>query len=262
MKIVYILSAAMLSLLLVGTAFAQTDIPFGPGEKLTYEIYWTLVHAGDAELEVMPDTEMGGEPARHYRATAKTVPWVDKIYKVRDTLESWTNMDVTYSLRYKKDQNEGSYHKDVDLVFNPGAGLSFRWARGKLQHILSQPANIFDPMSVLFSFRRENLQKSMTYTMNVSDGKKSVTGEAYVEDIEDVKTKIGTIKAFRIKLDIKHLSGVFKKSDDAELYVWLSADERRIPVKVRSKVVVGSFYLELVDYKPADVVSNGKGAIK
>ncbi len=61
---------------------------------------------------------------------------------------------------------------------------------------------------------------------------------------------MGVIRCFRVRLDVKHISGVFKKSKDAELLVWFSADERRLPVKVRSKVVVGHFTLELVDYQP------------
>jgi len=65
-----------------------------------------------------------------------------------------------------------------------------------------------------------------------------------------VETPMGDIPSFRVRLDIKHLSGVFKKSTDAELIVWFSADARRIPVKVRSKVKVGHFTLELVDYQP------------
>lgn len=56
MKIVSILFAVVLALLPAGTAFAETETPFGPGEKMTYEIYWTFVHAGDAVLETMPHT--------------------------------------------------------------------------------------------------------------------------------------------------------------------------------------------------------------
>ena len=93
------------------------------------------------------------------------------------------------------------------------------------------------------------------YGPYVTDGKKSVVGEAYVEAVEDVETSMGVIRSFKVNLDIKHLSGVFKKSDDAELVVWFSADHRRIPVKVRSKVAVGHFTLELVDYQPPSVDS-------
>lgn len=244
-----LLAAVLLVLFVTSNATAGLKMPFGPGEKLTYEIHWTFIHAGDAVLEVMPDTELDGVPARHFRATAKTVPWVDKIYKVRDTMDAWTNMDVTHALRYKKDQNEGNYHKKVDLIFDKETNQSKRYVRGDLKHTLDQPVDVFDPMSILFSFRKQILYKTMKFGANVSDGKKSVVGEAYVEGVEDVETPMGKIRSFKVNLDIKHLSGVFKKSADAELVVWFSADHRRIPVKVRSKVAVGHFTLELVDYK-------------
>jgi len=242
--------ALAVTILLAPCADAGLKMPFGPGEKLTYEIHWTFIHAGDAVLEVMPDTEVDGVMARHFKATAKTVPWVDKIYKVRDTMDAWTNMDVTHALRYKKDQNEGTYHKKVDLVFDKETNQSRRFVRGDLKHTLDQPVDVFDPMSILYSFRKQILYKTMRFGANVSDGKKSVVGEAYVEGLENVETPMGDIPSFRVRLDIKHLSGVFKKSTDAELIVWFSADARRIPVKVRSKVKVGHFTLELVDYQP------------
>ncbi|MGE4423716.1 MAG: DUF3108 domain-containing protein [Pseudodesulfovibrio sp.] len=225
-------------------------MPFGQGERLYYDIYWTVIHAGRAELLCMADTEMDGQPARYFFAKARTLGWVDNFYKVRDTMEAWTDMDVNYALRYKKDQNEGSYHKKVELIFDKKTNRSFRYARGKLQHTLDQPENVFDPMSILFAFRKHPLHKGMEFDANVSDGKISVVGKAFVEDRERVETGIGDVDAYRVRLDIKHLSGVFKKSKEAELYVWFSADERRIPVKVKSKVVVGYFSMTLREYYP------------
>ena len=246
-----LLTAVLLLLLAVPARSAEDPAPpFGPGERLLYDIYWTVVHAGEAELVCMDDTEMDGEPARYFHAKARTVGWVDTFYKVRDTMEAWTDMDVNYALRYKKDQNEGSYHKKVELIFDKKTNQSYRYARGKLQHTLDQPENVFDPMSILFAFRKEALYKGMEFDANVSDGKVSVVGKAFVEDKETVETGIGDVEAFRVRLDIKHLSGVFKKSKKAELYVWFSADERRIPVKVKSKVVVGYFSMTLRDYRP------------
>lgn len=226
------------------------ELPFGPGERLEYTIKWTMFHAADAVLEVMPDTEMKGVPARYFKAKAKSASWIDNIYKVRDTLEAWTNLDVTHSLRYKKDQNEGSYHKKVDLIFDKVTNHTHRYSRGKYSKSLAQPVDVFDPMSILFAFRKEALHEGMHFVANVTDGKKSVKSEAFVEGQERVKTEAGKFDTFRVRLDIKHLSGVFKKSKDASITVWFTADDRRIPVKVKSKVVVGHFTMELVKYTP------------
>lgn len=229
---------------------AAADLPFGPGEKMFYDIHWALIRAGKAELRVKGDTTIDGQPVRYFWAKARTLGWVDNFYKVRDTMEAWTDYGVNHALRYKKDQNEGSYHKKVDLIFDKKTNQSYRWARGKLQHTIDQPVDVFDPMSILFSFRKQDLYEGMEFGANVSDGKISVVGKAFVEGRETVETGIGDIDAWRVRLDIQHLSGVFKKSDDADLYVWFSADERRIPVKVRSKVVVGSFTMTLREYHP------------
>ena len=45
---------------------------------------------------------------------------------------------------------------------------------------------------------------------------------------------------------MKNLRGVFNKSPDGMLKVWYSSDFKRIPVKITSKVIVGSFNAELV----------------
>lgn len=247
-----ILWAALLAIFLAAPARSAGEPapPFGPGETLYYDIHWTVIHAGTAELHCLADTEMDGAPARYFFAEARTLGWVDTFYRVRDTMEAWTDLGVNYALRYRKDQNEGSYHKKVELVFDKKADKSYRYARGKLQHTLDQPAEVFDPMSVLFAFRKRALYKGMVFDANVSDGKISVVGRAFVEGRETVETGIGEVEAYRVRLDVRHLSGVFRKSRDARLYVWFSADDRRIPVKVRSKVAVGSFTMTLREYRP------------
>ena len=45
---------------------------------------------------------------------------------------------------------------------------------------------------------------------------------------------------------MKHIGGVFRKSGDAKIELWLSTDHRRLPLKIRSKVIVGRFEGELV----------------
>ena len=52
---------------------------------------------------------------------------------------------------------------------------------------------------------------------------------------------------------MEHIGGVFKKSKGAKLQIWVTSDERRIPVKIKSKVSVGSFVAELVSYESGAV---------
>ena len=79
----------------------------------------------------------------------------------------------------------------------------------------------------------------------MTDGVKCVIGKATVVGRETVTVPAGTFDTYLVEPDLEHVGGVFKKSKDAKLKVWVTADERRIPVKVASRVVVGNFYAEL-----------------
>ena len=71
-------------------------------------------------------------------------------------------------------------------------------------------------------------------------------GRVQIVGREEVKLSSGTYDTYLLEPELKDLGGVFKKSKNAKIQVWITADERKIPVKVKSKVVVGSFVAELV----------------
>jgi len=51
-----------------------------------------------------------------------------------------------------------------------------------------------------------------------------------------------------VDIDVKTNNGVFRKG--GENRIWVTADARRIPVRISSKIGLGSFKAELVDYQP------------
>jgi hypothetical protein len=82
-------------------------------------------------------------------------------------------------------------------------------------------------------------------TRQVNDGRNYALAEANVVGRQTVTVPAGTFETFVIQPDMKNLGGVFKKSKDASMTIWVTADERCLPVKVKSKVVVGWFTAEL-----------------
>ncbi len=81
-----------------------TDFPFSPGEKLTFKLKWCLIPAGEAVLEVLPIENISGIKAYHFVLTVKTNQFFDAIYKIRDRIDSYTDIDMTRSILYKKRQ--------------------------------------------------------------------------------------------------------------------------------------------------------------
>jgi hypothetical protein len=73
-----------------------------------------------------------------------------------------------------------------------------------------------------------------------------VIGEISVKRRETIEVNGRAYDTYLVVPDLKHVGGVFKESKDAKLHLWVTADDRHIPVRLMSKVVVGSFVGELV----------------
>ena len=102
-------------------------------------------------------------------------------------------------------------------------------------------------MSVFYAFRLHELKEDLEIRIPVTDGKKCVMGKAKVIKREKVTLAGGTTyDTYLVEPDLEHIGGIFEKSKNAKLEVWVTADDRRMPVKIKSKVIVGSFVAELV----------------
>lgn len=245
-------AAALLAVLAAHSALAQpaqADHPFARGEKLSYDLYWTVVRAGSATLETVPDATLEGRKTLHFRALAKSTPFIDTFYKVRDSIESWVDPGVTRAWQYKKDQEEGTYIRHYLVRFDAGGSVAHRYSKGEFKNAVIVPYGCFDPLSMLFLFRTKPLAVGYEFAAPVTDGEKAVVGRARVVRRETVKVAAGEFDTFLVEPEIKEIGGVFRKSPDATLQVWITADARRIPVRVRSKVIVGSFSMELTGYE-------------
>jgi hypothetical protein len=93
----------------------------------------------------------------------------------------------------------------------------------------------------------------------VTDGKRCVMGSARVLRREKIQVAGRFYDTFLVVPDLKNIRGIFEKSKKSQVRVWVTADERRIPVKVQSAVTVGHFVGELVSYEAGRRVSASLG---
>jgi len=222
------------------------NLPFRAGERLTYVLKWEFIPAGEAVLEVLPEESVDGVKSNHFLLTAKSNSFVDIFYKVRDRIDAYTDLNMTRSVLYKKNQREGKTRRDIVVKFD--------WEKNKAQYFnfdeKGPPIDIlpgsFDPLSAFFYTRLFDLKENLIIERPVTDGKKCVISKAAVIKRETIKIASGTYDTYLMEPELKHLGGVFEKSKNAKLQLWITADQRRIIVKVKSRVVVGSFTGELV----------------
>lgn len=224
----------------------EMSLPFNPGEKLTFALKWTFVPAGEAALEVLPIEIVNGIKSYHFLLTAQSNEFIDHFYKVRDRIDAYADIKMTRSILYKKKQLEGKTHRDIVVQYD--------WGEYKAQYsnFSEEQAHIdllpgaFDPLSAFYYARLFDLKEDLIIERPVTDGKKCIIGKVTVIKRETIKLESGTYDTYLIEPEIKHIGGVFDKSKNAKIQLWVTADHRRIPVKIKSKVVVGSFTGELV----------------
>ena len=170
----------------------DTSLPFQPGERLTFQVRWAFIPAGEAVLEIGPRVIVNGVRAYHFSMTSRTFKFIDIFYKVRDRIDAYTDGGVTRSVFYKKRQ-EGKSKRDVTV--------SFDWEKGEAQYSnfgeksksISILPGSFDPLSVFYAFRLSPLKAGLELKIPVTDGKKCVIGKAKV--IRREKSDTGSYEA-------------------------------------------------------------------
>jgi hypothetical protein len=232
--------------LVLPTGSQAAPAPFRPGEKLTFELRWAFIQAGEVVLEVQPPTTFDSLPANHFTVRARTTKFLDKIYKVRDSIASYCDLSMTRSLHYHKKEQEGRHSGEVFIDFDWGEGTARHRTLEKTRDPIPVMPQTFDPLSVFYHFRMLDLADGQELTASVTDGKKHVLSRAKVVERQTITVKAGTFDTFLVEPELKEVGGVFKKSPGAKLQIWVTADEHKMPVMIRSKVAVGHFTAELV----------------
>jgi len=223
---------------------AVENIPFRPGEKLHFKVYWTTILAAEVTVEVLPIEQIAHEPAYHFAMTARTVPALDTIYRVRDRMESFAHKDMSHALLYKV-KKEGDRKKDVYVAYDTKKLEARLVKNGKKRRPVRILPGSFDPLSVFYFFRMQQLQEGSEISAPVSDGKTCMVGKARVLRRERIQVSGRSYDTYLVEPDLGGIRGVFQKTPNAKLQIWVTADNRKLPVMIKSEVAVGSFTAEL-----------------
>jgi len=237
--------ALALSLALAAPASAQTSppatVPFLPGERMEYAVSYGVLPAGTMSLEVEDLEEYNGRPAYHFVMEAKSNRAVSFVFEMATEEESWFDARELYSLRYRREMTENDKERDKDVRYDQARNI-------RIENGESKPASprAVDPIASMYYLRTLTPRVGATYVLrNQADpGDNPVTVKILKR--ERIRVPAGTFDTFVVDLDVKTNSGLFRKG--GENRIWVTADARRIPVKISSKVGLGSFQAELVDY--------------
>jgi len=220
-------------------------MPFKSGEKLTFDVTWGGIPVGEASLEVYPKENINGKEAHHFVLKAQTVGFVDLFFKVRNRIDAYADPGMTRSVFFKNELS-GKHKRSVTVDFDwKNEKIQRRDSKAEWEELDAMPGS-FDPLSVFYFTRTQDLKEQTAYERPVTDGKKNVIGRMKIVRRETIEVGGKKYDTFLLEPDTRHIGGVFKDSKDSKIQLWVTADKRRLLVKARSEVVVGSFVGELI----------------
>jgi hypothetical protein len=234
----------------VFTAYAEADpavpLPNVPwkAERLVFEISWFTLKGGTAVLEVSEGAELNGRKVHQISAVTNSNSFVDKFHKVRDRVDSFVYADNLSSAGFKVHQEEGSYRRDKEISFDYTKGTA-TYTVGKESSYYPIPFFVQDALSSLYFLRTRELVIGNPVIIDVFEDKKLWQVEVQVLGRERISTPAGEFDAVLIKPILK-FEGIFQRKGD--LYVWLTDDSRKMPVRMKSKIKIGSVFADLLEY--------------
>lgn len=247
--IIILLVTVFMSSVTIGFAgSAAGKIPFQPGEKLTYVGNWNKIPAGELTLEVLPVKTINGIEAYHFAMITKTNATVDLIYKIRDRQDSYVDVGLTHSILYKK-VTESKHPRDVSINFDWTKQEATYANFGKSKPPVKILRGTFDPLALIYVIRLQNLKENSSIYIPLTDGKnniaiKAIVGKKDIMTIEGKKYDVVEITPDMTMMDT--LQKVVKKKTPPQFKMWVTTDEKKIPIKIRSKVGIISFDFDFV----------------
>ena len=195
-------------------------------------------------MHIQKVKRISGRDAYLIAFDVNTVPSFDWVYKVRDHYETYLDVEGLFPWRFEQHIREGSYSRDFSAYFDQRKRKA-KTSEGEYD-IPLYVNDIFSAFYFARTFDYSNLKvndlipmknfyKDKVYDLNVKYlGKDRVSVDA------------GTFDCIVVEPLVQE-GGLFKS--EGSIIIWLTDDNLRVPVKVKTKVVVGSIDAELTNYE-------------
>lgn len=219
----------------------KIELVFQVGEELKYKVRYGVFTAGEASVRVDDsDLKFDNNPVFHLSGEGHTAGIFALFNKVRDRYDSYIDRENLMPYLYTDNIREGGYRRNDKA----------RFYQDKRQIVcntstLKCEKQTFDLVSAYYFARSLDLTKikegdmfSINYYLTNEVAKVDIT---YVGK-ERIQTNLGYMNCLKFNPSIQP-GRIFKKN--SKLYLWITDDGNRIPVKAQVEIILGSVVAEL-----------------
>ena len=218
--------------------------PFRVGEKVTLEVSYFSVVAGDMTVETRGFAEVNGRKSYRFAGTAKSTSVFAMFYAIEDWFETFVDFETLVPVSYALHVKETKQLREVRTLFDWVAKKARYFDKkindeNKLEEkneewdIPDYSQNVF---SAVYYLRTFDLKPGFKTQFRVAHEGKNLILNAEVVRREKISTAAGEFNTVVIKPTIS-LDGKFSPVGD--IYVWVTDDERKLMVRIESKIKIG-----------------------
>jgi hypothetical protein len=242
--------AVLNGLLFIGFFYpvvADSRIPFSVGERLSYDIKLWGIKVGEMTSTVKEKTKIDGGDVYSIVVYIQSVGLAAKMYTLKDELHVYLDADTLDLRRSERYLHEGNWRAYVSVDFDrAGSQALFVERSGDKDgpitgsKIIYLPRRTLDATSLAYFIRGEKLEGR--HSLNLS-----ILYEAQPKDVE-----VSLMPRETVDLDGLGVfrAYVLKQMNNGNVTLWLSDDDRRLPVKIvaASIKVAGWRVIDLMAY--------------
>jgi hypothetical protein len=234
-------------------------IPFRRGETATYEARWLTgpldLVAGTITLSVAPperdDAGIEQSASWAFEANAVTAPWMARFFEARDRFRTSTT-DALLPLVHRRYLREGRRVSDRVYAYDHDGrhvrtAERVEQARDGAAMSLPLAAHARDSLAALWYVRTLPLEPGLHVEMPINEGGRNMTATMTVTGRERVDAEARTQEAYRLEPII---STRVERRQPVRATIWISVDDRRVPLAADVTAGFGRVSLKLVDYRP------------
>ena len=215
----------------------------GTYEYLRDDIRWLFVPAGMAIIHTRPEAEKGVT----FETQACTNATVDLLHKVRDriTARSLLIPGGYQSVNFRMKQLESWYSNDMELLFRDNNKVVVKDYRSGRTRSHDVKKGTMDMVTAFFATRLLALEDGGDYKLPVIDRHKKYDLAIDILRRETRKTVLGDETRTIVIQPRLESEGIFERTGN--MTIWLTDDERRIPVRMETRIKIGKIISELAE---------------
>lgn len=223
------------------------------GEKVFMDINYMGVSTGKIVLTTNPMTEINGHEAYHFNAKLQTSRYYSYLYELDDQIDSYVKKETFVPLKFSLIQRESGQSVDDLQLFDLEKLEGFKFYKRVSKKKVKKNQGKFvltkyfqDPLSLVYFIKGLDFENKKSYIIPFYNKGELKSFKVSLDKIEKIDTEIGEKMAYKIKASSNYTGKTIKSGD---MIFWFSKDEKRIFLKFKAKIKIGSISGDIEKYE-------------